>query len=140
MSFRRNLNMEEIWERWEPVKNFPEEIYLESLTDNKNGVTLQFETPDDRTILINFDSGVLSYRNTDEGDLYQTICDLDKKYGSDFYSKWSLSKIRHSSYLKWFKSEGCGKWDDNDEIEHYVFITPNDVVEILSSYSPSINS
>ena len=59
--------MQEIWERWEPAKNFPEKIYLESLTDNKNGLTLQFETADDKTILINFDSGVLSYRNTDEG-------------------------------------------------------------------------
>lgn len=131
--------MEEIWGRWEPVQGFPERIYLQSLIDNKSGLTLLFETEDDKTISINFDSGVLSYRNTDEGDLYQTLCDLDEKYGSDFCSKWSLFKVRNSSYLKWFKREGCGKWDYRDDVEHYVFMTSDDVVEVLSNYSPSIS-
>lgn len=83
--------MGEIWERWEPVQSFPKRIYLQSLIDNKSGLTLLFETEDDKTISINFDSGVLSYRNTDEGDLYQTLCDLDEKYGGDFYSKFNKS-------------------------------------------------
>ncbi|WP_253957793.1 hypothetical protein [Metabacillus halosaccharovorans] len=61
--------MEEIWGRWEPVQSFPKRINLQSLIDNKNGLTLLFETEDDKTIAFNFDSGVLSYRNTDEGDL-----------------------------------------------------------------------
>jgi len=133
-----NLSMKEIWERWEPVHSFPKRIYLQSLIDNKNGLTLLFETEDDKTIAFNFESGVLSYRNTDEGDLYQTLRDLDKEYGGEFYSNWSLFKVKNSSYLNWFKKEGCGKWDYQDDVKHYVFMTSDDVVEVLSNYLPLI--
>ncbi|WP_379053287.1 hypothetical protein [Metabacillus endolithicus] len=133
-----NLSMKEIWERWEPVHSFPKRIYLQSLIDNKNGLTLLFETGDDKTIAFNFDSGVLSYRNTDEGVLYQTLRDLDKEYGGEFYSNWSLFKVKNSSYLNWFKKEGCGKWDYQDDVKHYVFMTSDDVVEVLSNYLPLI--
>lgn len=132
--------MKEVWERWEPVEDFPETIYLESLVDGKNGLTLIFETEDSNTkITINFASHVLSYKNTDEGDIFETWRNLSKNYGDEFYAKWALFKVRKSSYLKWFLGGTPGKWSEKD-IEHFVFKTPADVVEVLSNYSPDIDT
>jgi len=62
---------------------------------------------------------------------------LDQHYGGDFYSKWPLFKVKNSNYLKWFHKESNNIYE-LDTVEHYVFITSDDVVEILSKYPPKI--
>ena len=45
--------------------------------------------------------------------------------------------MKNSEYLSWFLEESSGIYESN-KVEHYVFFTPNDVIEILSTYTPSV--
>jgi hypothetical protein len=128
----------EQWERWVPLDDIPSTIYNDMFLDGKDGVILEFSDENcERKVVVNFEGGVLSYRNTDEGSLLETLNYLDQHYGTDFYSNWSLFKVKNSEYLNWFHKESCGIYE-SEEVEHYVFLTPNDVIEILSISPPSI--
>ncbi|WP_070121269.1 hypothetical protein [Bacillus marinisedimentorum] len=128
----------EHWERWIPIKGLPSRLYNDTFIDNKEGIILEFSDENDKKkILVKFDEGVLSYRNTDEGSLLKKLNYLDQQYGTDFYSEWTLFKVKNSEYIKWFLEESSGIYEPN-QLEHYVFLTPNDVIEILTTYTPSI--
>lgn len=128
----------ERWEKWIPIDKMPQKIYLDTFVDDNEGIVMTFsDEKDEKKILIQFDGMVLTYRNTDEGSLLKTLDFLDQHYGHDFYSSWPLFKVKNSEYLNWFLKESSGIYELG-EIEHYVFITPNDVVEVLSTYAPSV--
>lgn len=128
----------EHWERWIPISGLPSKLYNDTFIDDKEGITLEFSDEKEKyKVIFTFEDGVLSYRNTDEGSLLKKISYLDQHYDTDFYSEWSLFKIKDSEYMKWFLEECSGIYEPN-ELEHYVFLTPNDVIEILTTYTPSI--
>jgi hypothetical protein len=131
--------MVEKWSKWDSEKNLPDKMYLERLIDDKNGVSLELKSEyESVTIMVSFEDSVVSYRNSDEGRRLRTIEFLDKEYGKDFYSKWSLFKVDNSLYVKWINQETYNMYADYN-IEHYVFLTANDIVDILSTYAPNIN-
>jgi hypothetical protein len=131
--------MVEKWSKWDSEKNLPDKMYLERLIDDKSGVSIELKSEDESvTIMVNFEDSVVSYRNSDEGRRLRTIEFLDKEYGKDFYSKWSLFKVDNSSYVKWINQETYDMYADYN-IEHYVFLTANDIVDILSTYAPNIS-
>lgn len=125
------------WIIWEPIKDFTGTIYLNSFIDDNSGIALTFEVENEDYEKINiiYENWVISYRNTDEGDMLSTISYVRDKYGNDFIQKYSFFKVKNSSYVKWYKSNSCNPWD---EVEHHVYITPNDIIEILSTYSPKV--
>lgn len=128
----------ELWERWEPVSGIPEELYNESLTDNEDGLIMEFSDKNfEKKVIVRFKDGVLSYRNTDEGSLLKTWSKLDQQYNGSFYSNWTLFKVKNSGYLKWFLEESMGIYE-HEKVEHYVFVTPDDVIEVLSAYPPKV--
>ncbi|HHY71641.1 MAG TPA: hypothetical protein GX497_00130 [Bacillus bacterium] len=128
----------EHWERWIPINGLPSKLYNDTFIDNKEGIILEFSDEKDKSkIVVKFEEGVLSYRNTDEGSLLKKLNYLDQQYGTDFYSEWTLFKVKNSEYIKWFLEESSGIYEPN-QLEHYVFLTPNDVIEILTTYTPSI--
>jgi hypothetical protein len=46
--------------------------------------------------------------------------------------------VSNSSYISWFIKE-CEGIYTKGEIYHLVFITPNDVIEVLSTYLPHVS-
>lgn len=131
--------MAEQWIKWEPLEGLPQKMYLERMIDDKNGISLKFKSEsDDISIQVIFEDSVLSLRNTDEGRRLKTLDFLVNTHGKDFSSKWSLFKVTDSSYVKWFNEESFGIYADYN-VEHYVFLTPNDVFEVLSTYAPKIS-
>src|SRR5699024_1069576 len=128
----------EQWERWIPVNGIPSVIYNNKLIDDNKGITMNFRNEyDTKNITVEFDGNVLSYRNTDEGSLIKKIDFLDEKYGAKFYSEWSLFKAKDTDYINWFLEESSGIYEAG-EIQHYIFVTPHDVIEVLSTYSPNV--
>ncbi|TDX51133.1 hypothetical protein [Orenia marismortui] len=127
------------WIKWKPNTNIPKKVNLESLIDNKEGLMLTFTDKHNRDNLIYvfFKGSVLSYRNTDEGNLLQTFYCLSQMYDDEFYTQWSFFKIKNSSYIRWFNKESYKKYKGCN-IEHYIFITPNDIIEVLSTYCPEV--
>ncbi|OVE70668.1 hypothetical protein CCS79_01470 [Clostridium diolis] len=130
------------WSRWGEDKNLPKKMELESLTDGKDGLVLKFCDSEcsDRKINVIYSNMVLAYRNRDEGDYLKTFKHLSDTYGDEFYTKWSLFKVKNSEFIEWFNEESLNVHEyQKESIEHYVFITVNDVIEIISPNSPEIS-
>lgn len=131
--------MPEEWERWllDSSKKLGK-MYIEKLVDDKEGFQLFFEDKNKKyTVKVIFENFVLSYRNTDEGHRLKALSFLREKYGKDFYAEWSFFKVNNSTYVEWFNQETYNMYSNYD-IEHYVFLTCDDIVEVLSTYEPQI--
>lgn len=126
----------EQWHQWSPFNDFPNKIWFVSLLQNWNGLKIQFESDDEQRIEVIFGHSALSYRVTDEGDLLQTLDFWSSEYGNEFFS-WALYKSSNSSYINWFHEESCEKFE-GESLEHYVFITPNEIIEIISANPPQV--
>jgi len=74
-----------------------------------------------------------SFRVTDEGDLLKMQDDLEGKMITGVYI------VEGSNYLSWF-NEQSANIHDGDLINHYLIVTGDDVIDILSSVSPTIIS
>ena len=131
--------MAEIWKRWKKELEIPKKLVLDSLTDDIEGLILKFSHEEDKGLKISivFDDYVLSYRNRDEGEFLKKFKYIGDTYGDSFYSDWSLFEVENSEYIQWFNEESFNI-QANKNIKHFVFITVNDVVEILSVYEPKI--
>ncbi|WP_214484769.1 hypothetical protein [Bacillus sp. SM2101] len=125
------------WERWMPMFDVSPNIYNESLSDSEEGFSLRFSDENGRnSFLVKFEVGVLSYTNTDKGTLILMLDYLHQKYEEPFYCEWSLFKVKKSNYLSKFLEESSGIYESSS-VTHYVFLTSNDVIEVLSTYPPS---
>ncbi|MCG3089818.1 hypothetical protein [Sporosarcina cyprini] len=128
----------ERWERWIPIFGLPPRLFNDSFLDSKEGIILEFSDENNqKKVEFKFEDGVLAYRNIDEGSLLKRLNYLDQHYGVDFYSEWTLFKVTNSEFMNWFLDESSGIYEPNQLI-HYVFFTPNDVIEILTTYTPSV--
>lgn len=72
-----------------------------------------------------------SFRVTDEGDLLKLQDKLNGQMIMGIYA------VEGSEYLTWFNSQSANI-HDNDEIVNYLIVTSEDVIDVLSSVSPSI--
>src|SRR5699024_9642243 len=126
------------WKKWMPVKGLPPKMYNNLLVDGEEGVILNFSDENDtKRIIVKFDGNVLSYRNTDEGSLMKMIIFLNENYGSSFYYNWSIFNATNTTYINYILEE-ITEINKADEIHHYIFLTPHDVIEVLSIDIPSI--
>lgn len=74
-----------------------------------------------------------SFRVTDEGDLLKMQDDLNGQMITGIYT------VEGSHYLSWF-NEQSANIHDGDSINHYLIVTGDDVIEVLSSVNPTITS
>ncbi|WP_214759617.1 hypothetical protein [Exiguobacterium sp. s129] len=127
------------WEKWIPLESIPARLYKESLIDDGDSlrIILSDETEGQKYSFL-FDCLVLSYRNSDEGSRIRMLEHLDKHYAHLEYGNWTLFKVKNSSYLEWFTRESLKRYESIVEMEHYVFLTSNDVIEVLSVDAPTI--
>lgn len=75
---------------------------------------------------------VHSFRVTDEGDLLRMQDDLNGQMITGIYA------VEGSHYLAWF-NEQSANIHDGDNITHYLIVTGDDVIDVLSSVSPTIS-
>ena len=68
----------------------------------------------------------------------KTLNELEQKYGKDYYSKWSFFKVSNSPYKRWLNDESYDIYAEYN-LEHYVFLTTEDIFEVISTYSPDIS-
>lgn len=127
------------WEKWTPLESMPARLYKESLLDDGDSlrIILRGETEGQKYSFL-FDGLVLSYRNSDEGSQMRMLEHLDRYYAHLEYGNWTLFKMKNSSYLEWFAQESLERYEGMGEVEHYVFLTSNDVIEVLSADPPTI--
>lgn len=75
---------------------------------------------------------VHSFRVTDEGDLLKLQDELSGQMLTGIYV------VEGSGYLSWFNNQSANI-HDNDEIVHYLIVTNEDVIDVLSSVKPLIS-
>ena len=131
--------MTEEWVRWEPVPDLASRYYIDSVHNDSNGFTIVLS--EDRIVTnkvyVRFKDWVNSYRQTDETFRAYLIHKLHEKYGVAFYSQWSFFKVHNSSYISWLSAESS-TISDNFELIHFVVFDPNNVIDIIAGYEPTI--
>jgi len=75
---------------------------------------------------------VHSFRITDEGDLLKLQDDLSGQMLTGFYV------VEGSEYLSWFNNQSYNI-HNNDNIVHYLIVTSDDAIDVLSSVKPLID-
>lgn len=76
---------------------------------------------------------VHSFRVIDEGDLLKMQDELNGKMMTGIYT------VEGSHYLSWFNEQSANIHDEGS-IVHYLIVTGDDVIDVLSSVSPTILS
>lgn len=119
------------FKKWNPIQKDEGVLFVEAVYDDYEGfrVLLKGNDLESRVMRISFDC-VLSYRNTDEGDLLKTISEHD-------FKGWSLYVSINSEYLKWFHQESANT-HGGSSVVHYAIYTPNDCLDVLSEYPPKV--
>lgn len=73
-----------------------------------------------------------SFRLTDEGDLLKMQEEQNGEMLVGIYT------VDESAYLKWFTEQSVGI-HDSESITHYIIVTSDDVIDVLSSVSPFLS-
>ena len=128
--------MEEKWKKWIPIEGVSKDLNLSSITFDNNGLLIKLCGQLDKEELeVSYES-VFSFRSTDEGRRLNLLNTLSEKYGKDFYKTWSMFKVEFSPYINWLNKETYGIYESYD-IEHHVYITSNDILEVITAQTPS---
>lgn len=130
---------------WKPIRRYSRELHLKELLLEK-GLKITFEDDDGKVIIFHYDryhneTYILSYRVTEEyirsADLHQKLTnakeELDKPNGN-----WALFKVKNSNYVSWYDSLPGPGTDLNPQIEHHVYICSDYVIDVISTYEPSV--
>lgn len=135
----KDFMMQEQWTRWEPVSGLAAKYYADSIVETaQDGLRIILSDAQDerKKVLIVFPRPVQAYRNTNESFASRIINELDDRYGSDFYAKWTFFKVANSAYLTWL-SEEIGEQADL-RLKHFSFIVIDSVIDILDPHEPVI--
>lgn len=124
----------EQWIEYNPDKMLYDDYEVYEITRNEHGTVIKLTgLNQDLNILFGF---VDSLRFTDEGRRIATYNDVEilQKYRENFIGN-PIYKIENSSYIDWLDVESAGFLGD---VEHYVIVTRNDIIDIVSGIPPRI--
>jgi hypothetical protein len=123
--------MEEKYNKWEPVQGIENEMWVEALHDDYEGLRILLKGNSES-------SGILSisfpqyyvYRNVDESYRHK----LWRK-GNFEQRDWCLFKTAASEFIDWLFDESGGVYS-KEEMIHYVIKTGADVIEVVANQTP----
>lgn len=110
--------------------NLLTDIQLDDFKYDLESLSLTLSKPD-QSFTLSFE-WVYSFRVTGEGDLLKMQEHFDGQMTTGLY------KVENSSYLKWFHEQSENIHDDI--IEHYLIVTIDDVIEVITSAEPSVQT
>ncbi|MEY0536174.1 hypothetical protein AB7303_19040 [Providencia rettgeri] len=110
--------------------NLLTDIQLDGFKYDLESLSLTLSKPDE-LFTLSFE-WVYSFRVTGEGDLLKMQEHFDGQMTTGLY------KVENSSYLKWFHEQSANIHDD--VIEHYLIVTIDDVIEVITSAEPSVQT
>lgn len=129
-------------EQWEQInideisKTYGKADYAK-IIDDEQGLRIGLVFENDVQVEFLFETSVLSYNVCDEGRRLKTLDFLTDKYGQDFFGEHYIYMVENSKYLSWFNEESHGIVSGY-AVNHYVFLTSNDIVDVLTTYAPKI--
>lgn len=118
--------------KWNPIHDIPNQLYLNSLRDEANVLTVLLSNVDtDRDISIVFD-GVISYQSVIE------TCSLEQleKYPI-LSSEWPLFWTEESNYIDRLVAQSFGMYEKK-ELIHYIITHGNGIINIVCFSKPLV--
>lgn len=125
------MNIMKEFKKYDCKLNIPckTELYLDEVSDNKNGLVFVFYDPKSYFhVEIKFQS-YLMYRVSDES--YR----LKRTYELPEFS--FVMKAERSSFIEWFHEESLNVYS-GDRIFHFLILSADDVIDVLSYQNPLI--
>ncbi len=118
--------------KWHPIEKIPEKLYAEGIIDDYEGfrILLKGTEKTDKMLRIQFNVA-LAYRNSDEGDRLKSLSEWAS------YEKHSLFQVDESNFIDWFLEQNYSKYK-KEELVHYLIMTPNDVIDVISLEKPNV--
>lgn len=114
--------------------DFPKTIYLKALYDDSKGLRLIVKKEkEDEYYLIHFDQ-YICYRNSDESERIKFF-----NSNRTIREPWSLFILNTSDFIDWIVEESLEIHIQRNELTHYLIITPDDIVDIISTTTPLIS-
>lgn len=105
----------------------------ETIVDGVDGLSISVRDYEGDFYNLYWDGGVVSYRNTDEGDRIGFVSEIA-----------SLSLIGslivecvNSKYIKWLHAEKCGIEQEN--LRHFIVMTSNDIIDVIDYDVPVVS-
>lgn len=126
----------ETWEKWSNNELVADDYELKSLVQDQEGLTLIFLGRKTEVTIV-YHEQLLSFRSCDESDRWRTVDNVLVDHGKHFFRNWLTYRVCESSYASWFAHETFDS-TSVDEILHLAFVTPNDIIDVLSLREPSI--
>lgn len=120
------------------LSNIPEGEYeLVKLQQDRNGLQLVFESYVNNVEII-YQEELLALRSCDEGDRWKFVDSILMDKGR-YYFKNKLAFIieEDSEFKQWFIQESYQTRREN-EFQHYMFVTRNDIIDVLALHEPVI--
>ncbi|MBO0466622.1 hypothetical protein JZO73_03640 [Enterococcus plantarum] len=123
-------------ERWYEYddSNIPIDTYeVSEIVQNLEGTIIKLVGKENNIdVIFGF---VDSLRITDEGRRIRTYNEVAgiQKYRENFVGN-PIYKVEQSKYVEWIEKESGGFCGD---VEHYVIITENDLIDIISTFPPA---
>ena len=119
-SLKHNIITDKIYPLDMYLKSFIYSGYLEiKLSNDLDELTILFENPS-------------TFRVAQESARLNSLDDYQD------YLKYKLLESMGSEYLDWFKAESF--IPENLPFRHFVILTPNEIVDVISQFSPIITN
>lgn len=113
----------DLYNNWEPLNDLPDNFYFYGLNSTGSDlVILLKDSQFDRVLEIKF-SGVLGYRVVKEAARSKTLYENTSLVG--------FETSTNSEFLRWFKVESEGIFDDWQLI-HYVICNSDNIIDVIS--------
>lgn len=132
--------MAQSWKKWTPDENIYDLMIAKATNLSKESLALTFEKlATDTIVTIEFKSGFLSFRDTDEFCYEKSMDELNSYFKNENCDSepWFLFIVENSRYVESFV-EDTGDLYRDCSITHYVIVTEDLVCEILSTNPPNI--
>lgn len=127
---------------WKPhnITNIPSGPYVFTATEcGEEGffILLSLEADPTKQFRISFEYNPAVFKRTPLRFSRTRIRGLEAQHGSDCYKNYSFFVIEKSPYIQWVYQESFETLPP-DWFTHYVFITTNEIIDVLATEAPSI--
>jgi hypothetical protein len=119
--------MEERCTKWEPLEGIENEMWVEALHDDYEGLRILMKGSSESSGILSISFGqYYGYRNFDESF-------RDKLWRKNILEPraWSLFRSTFSEFIDWLFEENGGVYE-KEEMVHYVIKTGADVIEVIA--------
>lgn len=105
----------------------------ENIVDGFNGLSISVRDYEGDYYNLHWDGGVVSYRNTDEGD---RVCFVSEIASLSLIGLLLVECV-NSKYIKWLHAEKCGIEQEN--LRHFIVMTSNDIIDVIDYDVPVVS-